>query len=137
MIYELSRRYPTRRSKAEQAMYAIVDIAGKQFRVEEGRYLYIPYHEKVQPGEELVFDRVLLMADGDQVYLGRPVVEGAAVKIRVLEHIKADKVLVFKKKRRKRYKVKRGHRQRYTKVQVEALALPENAQPLASEQVAA
>ncbi len=114
-------------------MYAIVDIAGKQFRVEEGRYLYIPYHEKAQPGDELVFDRVLLVVDGDQVYLGRPVVEGAQVKTRVLEHVKADKVLVFKKKRRKRYKVKRGHRQRYTKVQIEALALPQDARPLAAE----
>jgi len=78
-------------------MYAIADIAGKQFRVEEGRYLYIPYHEQAQPGDELVFDRVLLVVDGDQVYLGRPVVEGAAVKARVLDTSRPTKSLCSRK----------------------------------------
>jgi len=113
-------------------MYAIVDIASKQYRVEKGQYLYIPYHEQAEPEQTLTFERVLLVVDGNEVYLGRPVVTGARLQTRVLQHVKADKVLVFKKKRRKRYRVKRGHRQLYTKVLVEALELPQAAQPLSA-----
>ena len=103
-------------------MYAIVEIKGKQYKVREHQTLYVPYFHDTQADDTLTFDRVLLLADGDAIEVGTPTVDGAAVTATVLGHVKGDKVLVFKKKRRKRYKVKRGHRQRYTQIQVEALS---------------
>jgi large subunit ribosomal protein L21 len=70
----------------------------------------------------VTFDRVLLMANGDDTSIGSPSIDGASVSATVLEHVKADKVLVFKKKRRKRYKVMRGHRQQYTRVKINELS---------------
>ena len=101
-------------------MYAIVEISGKQFRVEEEDQLYVPLQE-VDVDKTVSFDRVLLVSDKDKVQVGTPTVSGAVVKAKVLEHVKADKVLVFKKRRRKRYKVKRGHRQPYTQIQVSSI----------------
>ena len=101
-------------------MYAIVEIAGKQFRVQESDKLYVP-HLQADADETVTFDRVLLTADDGDIRVGTPTVDGAAVTARVLDHVKADKVIVFKKKRRKRYNVKRGHRQQYTQIQVESL----------------
>jgi len=103
-------------------MYAIVEIKGKQYKVREHETLYVPFFNDAEADDTLTFDRVLLLANGDTIEVGTPVVEGAAVTAKVLGHVKGDKVLVFKKKRRKRYKVKRGHRQRYTQIQVEALS---------------
>jgi large subunit ribosomal protein L21 len=100
-------------------MYAIVDIKSKQFKVREGDTLYVP-HLQTDAGEEITFEDVLLTANGD-VQVGAPHVEGASVSATVLDHVKGDKVTVFKKKRRKRYRVKRGHRQQYTQIRVEAL----------------
>ena len=121
-LYSLSRRYPARRSKAETNMYAIVDIKDKQFKVQEGEYVYVPHHADAAIDDTLILDQVLLISDGDgDVTLGTPTVEGASVTARVIDQVKGDKVIVFKKKRRKRYKVKRGHRQQYTKLQIEAL----------------
>lgn len=109
-------------------MYAIVDIKDKQFKVREGEYVYVPHHADADIDDTLTFDRVLLVSDGDgAVQLGTPTVEGASVSARVVDQVKGDKVIVFKKKRRKRYKVKRGHRQEYTKIQVEALQTNGNA----------
>lgn len=102
-------------------MYAIVDIAGKQYKVKENDTLYVP-RLKADVDSTMTFDRVLLVADGDDVSVGTPTVGGATVQATVLDHVKADKVLVFKKKRRKRYKVKRGHRQPYTRIKVDALS---------------
>lgn len=103
-------------------MYAIVDVKDKQFKVQEDDTLYVPYHSEAEVDDELTLDRVLLLSDGDgDVTLGTPTVEGATVTARVLDHVKGDKVIVFKKKRRKRYRVKRGHRQQYTQLQIEAL----------------
>jgi large subunit ribosomal protein L21 len=103
-------------------MYAIVDVKDKQFKVQEDDTLYVPYHADAEPDDELTLDRVLLVSDGDgTVSVGTPTVEGATVTARVLDHVKGDKVLVFKKKRRKRYRVKRGHRQQYTQLRIEAL----------------
>lgn len=103
-------------------MYAIVDVKDKQFKVQEDDTLYVPYHADAEEDQELTFDRVLLVSDGDgEVTLGTPTVEDASVTARVIEHIKGDKVIVFKKKRRKRYRVKRGHRQQYTQIQIESL----------------
>lgn len=103
-------------------MYAIVDIKDKQFKVREGEYVYVPHHADAAVDDTLTFDRVLLISDGDgNVQLGTPTVEGASVSARVVDQVKGDKIIVFKKKRRKRYRVKRGHRQQYTKIQIEAL----------------
>ncbi|MBD5203471.1 MAG: 50S ribosomal protein L21 [Bacteroidales bacterium] len=101
-------------------MYAIVEIKGQQFKVEEGKFVYVHHlGEEVKEGQEVTFDKVLLLdADGD-VKVGAPAVEGAKVKCEVLEPlVKGEKVIVFKKKRRKGYRRKNGHRQQFTKVLV-------------------
>ena len=103
-------------------MYAIVDIKDKQFKVREGDTLYVPYHADAEADDTLTLDRVLMMSDGEgEVTLGTPTVDGASATARVLDHVKGDKILVFKKKRRKRYRVKRGHRQPYTQLKIESL----------------
>ncbi len=104
-------------------MYAIVEIKGKQYKVREHETLYVPFVKTAQTDDTLTFDRVLLFANGDDISVGAPTVKGAQITAKVLGHVKADKVLVFKKKRRKRYRVKRGHRQQYTQIQIEALSL--------------
>ena len=101
-------------------MYAIVEISGKQFRVQEKDRLFIP-RQDAEVNKTVSFDRVLLLADGDKVQVGTPTLKGAAVKAKVIDQVKADKVFVFKKKRRKRYKVKRGHRQPYTQIEVASI----------------
>lgn len=102
-------------------MYAIVDIAGKQFRVEKDMILKVPLLNK-EAGDSVEFERVLILSDGDDVTVGRPLIEGAKVEAKVLDHGRDKKVTVFKKKRRKGYKVKNGHRQHFTRVQIENLA---------------
>jgi len=102
-------------------MYAIVEISGKQFRVEPEMQIKVPLQHKAV-GEALEFDRVLLVNDGTDVKVGRPVVDGAKVQAKVVAHGREKKVIVFKKKRRKGYKVKRGHRQQFTKIQIEKIA---------------
>ncbi len=99
-------------------MYAIVEIAGQQMKVEKGRKIYVHRLENTE-GETVVFDKVLLVDNDGDVKVGTPVVEGASVTVSVLEHVKGDKVLVFKKKRRKGYQKMNGHRQYLTKVQIE------------------
>ena len=99
-------------------MYAIVEIAGQQMKVEKGRKIYVHRLENAE-GETVVFDKVLLVDNDGDVKVGTPVVEGASVTVSVLEHVKGDKVLVFKKKRRKGYQKMNGHRQYMTKVQIE------------------
>ncbi len=103
-------------------MYAIVDIKGKQFQVREKDTLFVPYVRASEANDPLVFNRVLLVADGEDIHVGTPTVANAEVHATVLRHVKGDKIIVFKKKRRKRYKVKRGHRQRYTEIRVDALS---------------
>ena len=102
-------------------MYAIVEIAGKQYKVSKDDTLYIPKQEAAA-ADKVTFDRVLLVANGDKITVGTPTVDGASVEATIVEHVKADKVLVFKKKRRKHYKVKNGHRQPYTKIKIEAVS---------------
>ena len=99
-------------------MYAIVDIKGKQFKVRESDRIFVPFMEGHDADETVVFPRVLLTSNDESVQVGMPTVENASVTATVLRHVRGDKVIVFKKKRRKRYKVKRGHRQRYTQVQI-------------------
>ena len=101
-------------------MYAIVDIAGQQFKVEKDRKLYV-HRLKGEENSSMSFDKILLVENDGQVKVGTPVVEGASVKVKILRHLKDDKVIVFKKKRRKGYKVKNGHRQYLTQVVVEEI----------------
>ena len=101
-------------------MYAIVEIAGKQYKVQADDKLYVPL-QQATARDTLTFDRVLLVSNDGDVRVGTPTVDGASVTATVLQHVKADKVLVFKKKRRKRFKVKRGHRQPYTQLVVDAV----------------
>ncbi len=98
-------------------MYAVFRTGGKQFRAEPGGRIKIPSLE-LEAGDEVTFEEVLLTGDGDSVTVGTPVVEGAQVKAEVLNHGRAKKVIVFKRKRRKGYRKKQGHRQDYTEVQV-------------------
>ena len=99
-------------------MYVIVEIAGQQFKAEKGRKLYVNrLHEEVETS--VSFDKVLLVDNDGQVLVGTPVVEGASVKAKVLRHLKDDKVLVFKKRRRKGYQKLNGHRQYLTQVVIE------------------
>ncbi len=100
-------------------MYAIVDIAGQQFKVEKEKKIYV-HRLKANEGDNVEFEKVLLIDnDGKNVKIGAPVVKGAKVTAKVLSHVKGDKVIVFKKKRRKGYKVKNGHRQLFTQIQIE------------------
>jgi len=98
-------------------MYAVVDIAGQQLKVEKDQQIIAPKLSG-KPGDEMEFDQVLLVADENEVKVGTPTVDGAVVKATIVEHTRGDKVVVFKKKRRKGYKVKRGHVQEYTKVKI-------------------
>lgn len=104
-------------------MYAVFETGGKQFRAEPGTRIRIPSLE-VEPGESVTFDQVLLTGDGEEnVQVGTPVVEGASVKAEVIRHGRGDKVIVFKRKRRKGYRRKQGHRQNFTEIRVDEVAL--------------
>ena len=99
-------------------MYAIVDIAGQQFKVEQGKKMYV-HRLQAEVGAEVAFDKVLLVEHEGKVNVGTPYVSGAIVKTTVLEHVKGDKVIVFKKKRRKGFQKKNGHRQYLTHIHVD------------------
>ena len=98
-------------------MFAVVDILGQQFKVSENTKYYVP-RLKEEPESEITFDQVLLLSDGKETKVGSPVVKGAKVTAKVLSHLKDDKVLVFKKKRRKGYRKLNGHRQQLTRIEV-------------------
>lgn len=102
-------------------MYAIVRTGGKQYQVAAGDKLRV---EKLQGsvGDTVELSDILMVVDGDDVKIGQPVVDGAKVVAKIMEQGKADKVLVFKKKRRKGYRVKRGHRQPYTALTIEKIS---------------
>lgn len=101
-------------------MYAVVATGGKQYKVEEGATIRV---EKLagDVGEAVSFDSVLLFSDGENVKVGQPVLTGVAVRGHIVGQGKADKVLVFKYKRRKRYRRKQGHRQQYTAVKIDTI----------------
>ncbi|TFV92162.1 50S ribosomal protein L21 [Algoriphagus kandeliae] len=103
-------------------MYAIVNIAGKQFKVTKDQSIYAP-KLNVEAGASVEFDQVLLAEADGNVSVGAPLVAGAKVSGKVLDHVKGDKVIVFKKKRRKGYKKKNGHRQDFTKLLIENITL--------------
>ncbi|MFN3271241.1 MAG: 50S ribosomal protein L21 [Cloacibacterium caeni] len=97
-------------------MLAIVEIAGLQYKVEQNQKLFVN-RLKGEKGDKVSFDKVLLTIDG-AITVGAPAVEGVSVQAEILDHVQADKVIVFKKKRRKGYKVKKGHRQQLTQIQI-------------------
>ena len=103
-------------------MYGIVEIQGQQFKVEEGSKLFVYHMKDVKEGDTVDFDRVMLMDKEGNVTVGVPTIEGAKVTCEVVEPlVKGDKVLVFHKKRRKRYRKLNGHRQQYTQLQVKSI----------------
>ena len=101
-------------------MYAVVATGGKQYKVQEGEVLRV---EKLagEGGSEGAFDQVLLLSDGEKLQIGQPIVEGAQVKGHIIEQGRSKKIIVFKYKRRKRYRRKHGHRQPYTTVRIDAI----------------
>ena len=105
-------------------MYAIVEIAGQQFKIEQDQQIFV-HRLEAKEGSKVDFDKVLLMDNAGKINVGAPVIKGAKVTAKILEHLKGDKVIVFKKKRRKGYKVKNGHRQYLTKIEI--LKIDENA----------
>ncbi|RXR21153.1 50S ribosomal protein L21 [Flavobacterium amnicola] len=102
-------------------MYAIVEIAGQQFKVSKDQKVYV-HRLSNEEGSKVSFDKVLLLDDNGNVTLGAPAIEGASVEAKVLQHLKGDKVIVFKKKRRKGYKKRNGHRQYLTQILVEGIS---------------
>ena len=101
-------------------MYAIVDIAGQQFKVEQGRKVYV-HRLEGEEGAKVNFDKVLLLDNEGAVKFGTPYLDGANVGATILRHLKGDKVIVFKKKRRKGYQKKNGHRQCLTQIQIDSI----------------
>ncbi len=101
-------------------MYAVVATGGKQYKVQEGEVLRV---EKLagEVGSEIAFDEVLMTSDGENVKIGQPLVEGAQVKGHIVEQGKSKKIIVFKYKRRKRYRRKQGHRQPYTAIKIDSI----------------
>ena len=117
-------------------MYAIVEIAGQQFKVAKDQKLFV-HRLQDKEGSKVSFDKVYLLDDGKKVTVGAPAISGAAVEAKVVGHLKGDKVIVFKKKRRKGYRVKNGHRQALTELMVEKIvasgAKPAAAKPKAKK----
>ena len=103
-------------------MYAIVEIAGKQFKVEKDQKLYV-HRLKEDEGKKVTFDKILMIDNKDKISLGTPLINGAQVGAKILKHLKSDKIIVFKKKRRKGYRVKNGHRQLLTQIQISDISL--------------
>ncbi len=103
-------------------MYAIVDIAGQQFKVEKGQEVFV-HRLEGEIGTGIEFDKVLLLDNKGKVNIGTPVVEGAKVNAKIVSHLKADKIIVFKKKRRKGYQKSNGHRQYLSKIVIEKITV--------------
>ena len=101
-------------------MYAIVEIAGQQFKVEKDKKLFV-HRLDAEAGDSVDFEKVLLVDNDGKIAVGTPTVKGAKVTAKVLDQVKGDKVIVFKKKRRKGYKKSNGHRQQFTQIQVETI----------------
>ena len=102
-------------------MHAVIKTGGKQYRVQEGDAIKIEKLAGVEAGGEVVFENVLAVGAGEDIKIGAPLVEGATVKASVLEQGRSRKIVVFKKKRRKDYRRKRGHRQHFTRVRIESV----------------
>ncbi len=101
-------------------MYAIVEIAGQQFKVAKDQKVFV-HRLAGKEGDSVSFDKILLTEDGDNIVLGAPAIKGTSVGAKITRHLKGDKVIVFKKKRRKGYRVKNGHRQALTEIVIESI----------------
>ena len=119
-VYVSAQFLDSKASYKEGAMYGIVDIAGKQYKVNTEETITVPSLEK-KPGDKVTFDKVLLVGDDKSTRIGTPHVAGSVVEGTVVDHQLADKVIVFKKKKRKGYRVKRGHRQEYTQIRITSI----------------
>ncbi len=114
-------------------MYAIVEIAGQQFKVAKDQKVFV-HRLEGKEGDNVSFDKVLLTGDGDNVTVGAPAIDGALVGAKINRHLKGDKVIVFKKKRRKGYRVKNGHRQALTEILIEDISLDGKKKPAAKKE---
>ena len=103
-------------------MYAIVEIAGQQFKVQKDQKIYV-HRLDAKAGDKIEFDRVLMSGDGDKITIGAPAISGALIKAEVIDHVKGDKIIVFRKKRRKGYKKRNGHRQSFTSIKITGINL--------------
>jgi large subunit ribosomal protein L21 len=112
-------------------MYAIVEIAGQQFKVVQDQKLFV-HRLTDKEGSKVSFDKVFLLDDGKKVSIGAPAINGASVEAKVVSHLKGDKVIVFKKKRRKGYRVKNGHRQALTELVIEKIQVSGSKAKIAS-----
>ncbi|NVJ64303.1 MAG: 50S ribosomal protein L21 [Flavobacteriaceae bacterium] len=115
-------------------MYAIVEIAGQQFKVAKDQKVFV-HRLDAEEGSKLNFDNVLLLDDDKKVTIGAPAINGASVEAKVLKHLKGDKVIVFKKKRRKGYRKKNGHRQYLTEILIEGISAS-GSKPAAKKEAA-
>jgi len=116
-------------------MYAIVEIAGQQFKVEEGKKIFV-HRLEVEEGNQIEFDKVLLIEDDGKITIGEPTIKDAVVEGKILDHMRGDKVIVFKKKRKKGYRIKNGHRQNFTQVEIVSIngkATPKKVTPKKEE----
>ena len=104
-------------------VYAIIETSGKQYKVSEGELLYTEKQVGYEPGEEILFDKVLMVRTDNETLIGKPYLENAVVRGKVLEHGRARKVVTVKYRPRKNSKVKKGHRQWYTKIMIEKIEL--------------
>ena len=118
-------------------MYAIVEIAGQQLKVAKDQKVFVN-RLPVEEGKSVSFDNVLLIGDGDKVTVGAPAIDGAQVGAKVVKHLKGDKVIVFKKKRRKGYQKKNGHRQSLSQIVIESIVASgaKKATPVKAEKAA-
>jgi len=116
-------------------MYAIVEIAGQQFKVENGKKIFV-HRLEAEEGTKLDFDQVLLIEDEGKITIGEPVIKDAIVEGVVVDHVRGDKVIVFKKKRKKGYRIKNGHRQNFSQVEIisiNGIGAPKKAAPKKEE----
>jgi large subunit ribosomal protein L21 len=98
-------------------MYAIVEIAGQQFKVEQGKKIFV-HRLEAEEGKHIEFDQVLLIEDEGNITIGEPIIKDSVVEGKILDHMRGDKVIIFKKKRKKGYRIKNGHRQNFTQVEI-------------------
>ncbi len=106
-------------------MYAVVNIAGQQFKVQKDQHIFV-HRLNNEAGDNVTFDEVLLVANDGNISVGAPAVAGASITAKVVEHLKGDKVIIFKKKRRKGYQTRNGHRQQFTKIAIEGINFGES-----------
>lgn len=109
-------------------MYAIIEVGGMQWKVRKSEKIQVP-RINAEPGKSITVDKVLLVVDKENVSIGKPFISNATVQAKILSHGKSKKVMVFKKKRRKDYKVTRGHRQDFTEIQIDQISIGKSAKP--------